>query len=53
MTPPDEVLSLGASLWRARLAKNWNEAKNLRGRLALLGWRLIDIPATYRLEPNK
>ena len=52
-TPPAEAVALLAERTAARAARDFERSDSLRGRLADLGWDVIDEPAGSRLEARK
>ena len=48
---PDEVLAAAHARARAREAKDWTEADQLRAEIEAAGWRVIDRGTDFALEP--
>ncbi len=51
MQAPDDVQALADERWRAKAARDWARADELRARLASAGWLVKDTKDGYSLEP--
>ena len=49
--PPSEIVALAEERSRARLAREWSRADDLRAAIEAAGWRIEDVGAAFRLQP--
>jgi hypothetical protein len=51
--PPEEILQLAANRHKAREARDWSAADEIRDQLASLGWNIQDTGDGFTLQKNK